>query len=71
MRIAVRLGAAALLPVLCAGGCTAAERAPATASVRFAIAADPQSLDPLFAHPDANSVEQQLARFERPTERLR
>jgi peptide/nickel transport system substrate-binding protein len=63
MRIAVRLGAAALLPVLCAGGCTAAERAPATASVRFAIAADPQSLDPLFAHPDANSVEQQLARL--------
>jgi peptide/nickel transport system substrate-binding protein len=31
--------------------------------VRFALAADPQSLDPLFAHPDANSVEQQVARL--------
>ena len=27
------------------------------------IAADPQTLDPLFAHADANSVEQQLARL--------
>jgi peptide/nickel transport system substrate-binding protein len=36
--------------------------APA-ATVRFAIAADPQTLDPLFAHADANSVEQQLARL--------
>jgi peptide/nickel transport system substrate-binding protein len=32
-------------------------------TVRFAIAADPQSLDPLFAHVDANSVEQQVARL--------
>ena len=31
--------------------------------VRFAIAADPSTLDPLFAHADANSVEQQLARL--------
>ena len=31
--------------------------------MRFALAADPQSLDPLFAHPDANSVEQQVARL--------
>jgi peptide/nickel transport system substrate-binding protein len=31
--------------------------------VRFAIAADPQTLDPLFAHADANSVEQQMARL--------
>jgi peptide/nickel transport system substrate-binding protein len=31
--------------------------------VRFAIADDPQTLDPLFAHADANSVEQQLARL--------
>lgn len=34
--------------------------APATA-VRFAIAADPTTLDPLFMHPDASSVEAQLA----------
>ncbi len=32
-------------------------------AVRFAIAADPQTLDPLFAHADASSVEQQLARL--------
>ena len=32
-------------------------------TIRFAIAADPQTLDPLFAHADANSVEQQLARL--------
>ncbi|HYZ16210.1 MAG TPA: peptide ABC transporter substrate-binding protein [Candidatus Acidoferrum sp.] len=31
--------------------------------VRFAIAADPQTLDPLFAHVDANSVEGQVARL--------
>jgi peptide/nickel transport system substrate-binding protein len=30
---------------------------------RFALAADPQTLDPLFAHVDANSVEQQVARL--------
>ncbi|BDE08042.1 peptide-binding protein [Vulcanimicrobium alpinum] len=31
--------------------------------MRFALAADPQTLDPLFAHVDANSVEQQVARL--------
>ena len=36
---------------------------PAGAVVRFALAADPQTLDPLFAHVDANSVEQQVARL--------
>jgi peptide/nickel transport system substrate-binding protein len=35
----------------------------AAATVRFALASDPQSLDPLFAHVDANSVEQQVARL--------
>jgi peptide/nickel transport system substrate-binding protein len=29
----------------------------------FSLAADPQSLDPLFAHADANGVEEQLARL--------
>lgn len=42
------------------GSGTAAEPA---AAVRFALAADPQTLDPLFAHVDANSVEQQAARL--------
>ena len=32
-------------------------------TVRFALAADPQTLNPLFAHPDAASVEQQVARL--------
>lgn len=31
--------------------------------MRFAIAADPATLDPLFAHADANGVEQQIARL--------
>jgi len=31
--------------------------------VRFDLAADPSTLDPLFLHPDAASVEQQLARL--------
>ena len=51
-----------------AGGCTRSSSGGANAgappsTVRFAIAADPQSLDPLFAHVDANSVEQQVARL--------
>lgn len=51
-------------------GCAGCARAggdgtsAATATtVRFALAADPQSLDPLFAHVDASSVEQQVARL--------
>ena len=32
-------------------------------TVRFDLAADPSSLNPLFLHPDAASVEQQLARL--------
>jgi peptide/nickel transport system substrate-binding protein len=59
-------GAVVLLAALSAG-CTsvAAPGAPrgSEPSVRFAIAADPQTLDPLFAHADANSVEQQVARL--------
>ncbi len=34
-----------------------------TAAVRFAIAADPSNLNPLFMHPDSASVEAQLARL--------
>ncbi len=53
-----------VLALVAAAACsrTGTVNAPATA-VRFAIAADPQTLDPLFAHADANSVEQQLARL--------
>ena len=55
------------LAVLLAAAACARTDAPPPASavptVRFAIAADPQTLDPLFAHADANSVEQQLARL--------
>ena len=55
---------AALALVLALAACTRTGTSDAPAStVRFAIAADPQTLDPLFAHVDANSVEQQLARL--------
>jgi peptide/nickel transport system substrate-binding protein len=59
----LRRAALALL-LVAAAACTrtGVATAPAT-SVRFAIAADPATLDPLFAHADANSVEQQLARL--------
>jgi peptide/nickel transport system substrate-binding protein len=57
-----RLAAAAvvLLVVACSKG-----GAPSGAgrTVRFAIAKDPGSLNPLFLHPDAASVELQLARL--------
>ncbi len=52
--------------VLATAACSRSSTAPvgrAPTTVRFAIAADPQTLDPLFAHADANSVEQQLARL--------
>jgi len=64
MRLA---GFACLAVAVALGSCmragTSGARAGAAATVRFAIAADPQSLDPLFAHVDANSVEQQVARL--------
>jgi len=64
MRIAVALRAAVLLLVtLCGSGCTRESAPEGSRGVRFAIAADPQTLDPLFAHADANSVEQQVARL--------
>ncbi len=51
-----------MIVVLAAGCGRAAGPAPA-AAVRFDIAADPTTLDPLFAHPDADNVETQLARL--------
>ena len=50
-----------LLLAVALAACTRATGA--ADAVRFAIAADPQTLDPLFAHADAASVEGQLARL--------
>jgi peptide/nickel transport system substrate-binding protein len=50
-------------------GCVRSPSSPVTSGAgpssvgRFALAADPQTLDPLFAHVDANGVEQQVARL--------
>ncbi|MEA2690469.1 MAG: peptide/nickel transport system substrate-binding protein [Candidatus Eremiobacteraeota bacterium] len=73
MRPAVRsrlIGIAFAAGFVCAGcsraasdGGSGSNGVPGAAVVRFALAADPQSLDPLFAHVDANSVEQQVARL--------
>ncbi|GAC1571318.1 MAG: peptide-binding protein [Candidatus Elarobacter sp.] len=70
MRIAGSLRLLGTLALLCAfaGGCARSDDpkdAPRSGApvVRFALAADPQTLDPLFAHVDANSVEQQVARL--------
>jgi peptide/nickel transport system substrate-binding protein len=57
-----RVAAALVLAAAAACSRTGTATGPANA-VRFAIAADPATLDPLFAHADANSVEQQLARL--------
>jgi peptide/nickel transport system substrate-binding protein len=66
LRFAALLLAAALACGACSRG-TAGDgggpgRSPRS-TVRFALAADPQSLNPLFGHVDANSVEQQVARL--------
>lgn len=55
------------LTLLCAilAGCTRAGRLPAPQAgvVRFNLAADPTTLDPLFMHPDASLAEAQVARL--------
>jgi peptide/nickel transport system substrate-binding protein len=48
---------------LALAGCAPSHAPPPRDTVRFSIAADPQTLDPLFIHPDAASVEQQLDRL--------
>ncbi len=58
-----RLSLAVLLAAAACARTGAPPPAGPAATLRFAIAADPQTLDPLFAHADANSVEQQLARL--------
>ena len=52
----------ALLGAACSRQGAAGGPAPAGV-VRFDLAADPSTLDPLFLHPDAASVEQQVARL--------
>src|SRR5665213_3980888 len=57
-------GVTALLLMLCActkGGSGAGNQGPDT--LRFNLAADPSTLNPLFLHQDAASVEQQVARL--------
>jgi peptide/nickel transport system substrate-binding protein len=60
-------GASLALAVVALAACSHVERTVTAIggfeTVRFALAADPQTLDPLFAHVDANSVEQQVARL--------
>ncbi len=61
LRAAVRLVAlAGILPVACTSA--GSDRALGL-TVRFDVAADPRTLNPLLAVPDASSVEQQLARL--------
>lgn len=45
------------------GGCSGPTAAPPAGTVVFNLAADPTTLDPLFIHPDASSVEQQVDRL--------
>lgn len=61
MSIRVVAAACALLIAYVCG--TTPIAAGSGSSVHFAIGADPQSLDPLFAHPDAGGVEAELARL--------
>ncbi len=44
-------------------GCTRGGPSAPPAAVRFDLAADPRSLNPLFSNPDAASVEQQISRL--------
>ncbi|MBD5657784.1 MAG: hypothetical protein IAI50_21790, partial [Candidatus Eremiobacteraeota bacterium] len=65
MIVARRFRAAGALVALLFGVATGAgcagRRAAPEPTVRFDIAADPENLNPLFAHADAGNVEQQLA----------
>ena len=67
-KLRVTRGVCALVAAWTIAACTSTAPAPQPSAptggtVRFAIAADPQTLDPLFAHADASSVEQQIARL--------
>ncbi len=54
-----------MLALLATAACSRTATTPAAppGAVRFDLAADPTSLNPLFLHPDAASVEQQVARL--------
>ncbi len=54
---------AGLLALALSVGCSRPAPSAAPATVRFDVAADPTTLNPLFAHPDADNVESQLARL--------
>lgn len=56
------VAALALAVAFMGSGCSQAS-APPAGTVRFDLAADPENLNPLFLHPDAASVEDQLARL--------
>lgn len=53
----------ALLLITCSCSRAGAPIALQTKTLTFALAADPSNLNPLFIHPDAASVEQQVARL--------
>ena len=55
------LAALALVLAGCGHGSSGSRDASRATTVRFDVAADPASLDPLFAHADAGNVEGQLA----------
>ncbi len=57
------LAIALFATVIAAPGCSRSPHAPPRGSIRFALAADPRNLDPLFLSPDAASVELQVARL--------
>jgi peptide/nickel transport system substrate-binding protein len=52
-----------MLAGLLLAGCAGPGGGPPAATVVFNLAADPTTLDPLFMHPDASSVEQQVDRL--------
>ena len=52
-----------MLVCLAAAACSRGPGTLGPPAIRFALAADPRTLDPLFLTPDAASVEQQAARL--------
>ena len=61
MKLRAVLCLALALLAACASG--ANRSVPPAGTLRFDLAADPTTLNPLFVHPDAASVEQQVARL--------
>ena len=61
----MKLRAVSSLALALLAACTSGPpvSAPPAGTLRFDLAADPSTLNPLFTHPDAASVEQQMARL--------